>query len=193
LYTVRWQAPAPQGAPPRELSGLDATAGGPQGGGAAACLDLDSGQVAALPPADARARSDWHLCFRRAGVSVNGGLSGPRGVTACDVHGGESAGETLASVRARTAASEEERFRAVDASAKLACAPRTDGVASALDDAWVDRTASPPAPQPGAWLLRGADGVAHYLVTFAALDGATDRTPGAVSLVFKPVRPRSSP
>ena len=49
------------------------------------------------------------MCLRRTILTVNGGRSGPRGLTACDVNAADAATETIDATKAKTAASELAR------------------------------------------------------------------------------------
>src|SRR6185436_9309533 len=126
--------------PATQLAAVDATAGG---SGApetepSACLNLDTGVQLPLTPAEAAASTDWHLCFRRALVSVNGELGGPGDVRAADLDASETEAETLEEVMARTQASEAARFDGVD-HAKLtdpAVPYRGDHIVTAFSDKW---------------------------------------------------------
>lgn len=178
VYRVRW-AEVP-GGPTKELAAIDATAGGPSATGPSACLDLGSGAVVFHTAAEAATTSDWHLCFRRDAISVNGERGGPRGVRAVDTDGDQRGSETLALVAARTAASEEARFTA----ARLddpTLVFRGDRVVSAFTDAWFTRT-DPRAPLAACWVVVGHDGSHRYGLLFDRFDGATATSPGAITL-----------
>ena len=66
---------------------VDGTAGGVAASDdvGSGCVDLASGDTMAIKPADAKDSNDWQLCFRRSAINVNGGIGGPRGVTAVDL------------------------------------------------------------------------------------------------------------
>lgn len=183
LYQVRYAEVLEGGAGPTvELADVDARAGGSDGSPDAPseCVDLGSGARVMRTPEEAAAGTDWHLCFRRDAVSVNGELGGPRGARAVDLHAGESAGETVEALQARTPASEAARFDAVGHAALTdpALELRGDRVVSAFSGRWADRATG--APAPGTWVVQGADGTTRYLVTFDRFEGASEATPGRV-------------
>ncbi|MEZ4294359.1 MAG: HmuY family protein [Polyangiaceae bacterium] len=190
LYSVRFAQVSKTG--PAEtvtLSAVDATAGGVSGGDSdpSACLVLATANVLALTPAQAAQSKEWDLCFRRAGVSVNGGTGGPAGVLAVDLDRAATAGETLGEVEKRTADSELARFESVTFAALSdeALPWRGDRVVSAFSDAWTVPGSSPLAPAPFTWLVAGADGVTPFFVAFESFSGATDDHPGTVRLRVK--------
>jgi hypothetical protein len=190
-YTLRYAEVDEQGSgPTRELTNLDASVDGdPTNPDAPSlCVDLTSGELFSLTPAEARASSVWHLCFRRDAISVNGGFGGPRGVTALDFDAAASASETVAELRSRTAESELARFDAIGALelSDPSVSFSGDGLVSAFSERWLLRS-QPPAPAPGVWLVLGADGASHYLVMFERFEGASDAGPGSVHLRLKAV------
>lgn len=173
------------------LDGLDGTAGGtgPGDDAPSGCLSLADGSITALSPADAQASTSWDLCFRRDVITVNGERGGPGGVVAVNLDAAAIAGESLAEVQARTAATELARFDAVDA-ARLddpSLVWRGDRVISAFSDAWLEVRDGALAPVAASWLVVGADGVEH-LVAFESLTGATATSVGTVRLRTRPVR-----
>lgn len=178
VYRVRW-ADA-RGGPTRELATLDATAGGASGAGPSACLDLGTGVVAMHTTLEASTATDWHLCFRRDAITVNGERGGPRGVGAVDADFALREGETLATVSARTADSERPRFdrQALDDPTLVF---RGDRVLSAFSDAWFARTV-PRAPLSACWVVVGHDGATRYGLLFDHFLGASDASPGTVTL-----------
>ncbi|MDC3953695.1 HmuY family protein [Polyangium jinanense] len=192
IYRVRWAEVTSAGVGPTQtLADIDGTAGGSQApeDAPSECLDLGTGARTKHTPAEALTTKDWHLCFRRASVSVNGELGGPRGVTAVDLHAAETKDETLDIVKTRTDDSELPRFDAVGhaelSDPKLVW--RGDRIFSALSDYWIDRAAATPAPTDATWLVQSAaDGVSRYLLVFDRFDGATADGPGKVVLRVKP-------
>lgn len=192
IYRIRWAEVTSAGVGPTQtLADLDGTAGGSQApeDAPSECLDLGTGARTKHTPADALTTKDWHLCFRRASVSVNGELGGPRGVTAVDLHAAETKGETLDIVKMRTDASELARFDAIGyeelSDSKLVW--RGDRIFSAFTEYWIDRAAETPAPTDASWLVQSAaDGVLRYLLVFDRFDGATADGPGKVVLRVKP-------
>jgi hypothetical protein len=191
LYRVRYQQLSPNPSPVREVVDLDGTAGGPNGGESAPgeCLDLGTGRRVFLAPEAARASSEWHLCFRRQNVSVNGEAGGPRGVTAYDLSRNETAQELLEDVEKRTPESELPRFEAVTAESFLGRPFRGDRVISGFGDAWVTRSSAdaPGGPAYATWIVVPASGRPKYLLGFSAFEGATAKSPGRVVMHRKSV------
>lgn len=191
IYRLRWAEVTSSGAgPTQELVDIDGTAGGSQPADdvPSECLDLGSGARVFHTPASALATKDWHLCFRRATISVNGEPGGPRGVTAVDLHAGETKNETLAILRERTADTELARFDAVGHSELMAAnlVWRGDRVISAFSEYWVESGTNPKAPADFSWLTMAADGVTRYLLVFDRFEGATEESPGKVVLRIRP-------
>jgi hypothetical protein len=188
LYSLRWAELGPSGpGPVQEVTLLDGTAGGPSGSPTTPneCLDLGTGARTMKTPEESQRSSDWHLCFRRDAISVNGERSGPRGVGAVDLDADATKSETLAEVEKRTAESERARFDAVTAASFEGKTFRGDRIVSAFGDAWLDRSVSPPKPAYAAWLVQTADGKRKVLVGFARFEGATATSPGTVVLRAK--------
>ena len=191
LYRARWSEVTAAGAGPvRDLADLDGTAGGPQGGADAKseCIDLGSGARMMLTPAEARASTAWHICFRRQDISVNGEVGGPRGVGAVDLDAAKTATDTLADVVAKTAESEQARYDAVNSAALAGLPYRGDRVVSAFGTLWLEKGASPVAPAKSAWVVYGADGKSKYLVGFARFKGASATNPGTIVMRAKSVK-----
>lgn len=176
VYRVRY---AELGGPTRELTNVDATAGGSGGTGPSACVDLGTGTVVRHTQPEAAAANDWHLCFRRDTIAVNGEQGGPRGVVAVDADASETPKETLPVVSARTAATETGRFDA-ETLADPALVFRGDRVRSAFSDVWF--VGEPRAPASACWVVLGADGVSRFALLFEGFSGATAASPGVVSL-----------
>lgn len=187
LYRVRWAEVRADGlGPTQEATGLDGTAGGAKAPATepSECLDLDGARTM-LTPAAAAASTAWHLCFRRAAISVNGGIGGPRGVSAVDLGAVE---ESPDAVRDKTPESERAAFDAVS-TATFANRPfREDRVVSAFGTKWIDPGKTPKAPADAAWLVVGPDGNARYLVGVPAFEGASEKAPGVAVLRIKRVR-----
>lgn len=187
IYSLRY-APVTSAGPGQTvtLQDVDATAGGSAGTDAdpSACLTLSSGEVKLMLPAEAAASPDWDLCFRRAAISVNGGLGGPGGVEAVDLDREKTASEKLADVMALTADSELPRFEAAGYKelTDAALPWSVDRILSAFTNLWLVPGSSPIEPQPYAWLVAGADGTTAFLVAFEGFTGATDTGPGTVHL-----------
>ncbi|HEY4240365.1 MAG TPA: hypothetical protein VGM88_11140 [Kofleriaceae bacterium] len=185
MYQVRF-ADLTGGGATRTLA-IDGTAGGLAGSDDApsGCLELATGSVVQLAPAEAMTSTDWDLCFRRDAISVNGEAGGPGGVGAFDLDAADPA--DLAAVMAETADGEQPAFDAATSASFASATFRGDHVVSAFESGgWVDLTASPPVPVAGAWLVVGASGQ-KFLVSFGSFDNATTSSPGTVVLHFKPV------
>lgn len=183
LYHVRYAEVTPDAVlSTHDVDHIDATAGGTAEDPSqpSACLDLDSERTTALTPAEAAASNDWQLCFRREGVLVNGGLSGPRGMQAVDLQGAQTADETEAEIEQRTATSEEDAFDRVDAAVlgDPALAYAADGVVTAFGRRWLQAGSDPLELSDSAWLVIGVNGGTKYLLEFNQLTG----DPGAESV-----------
>lgn len=193
LYQLRYAEVLPDGSGPTvDIQDLDATAGGIDAleTEPSACLDLAGNRQLMLTPEEARASTDWNVCFRRTLVSVNGELGGPGTTRAADLQAAASASEELAEVEARTAASEQARFDAADhATLSDPAVPyRGDHIATAFTGRWLDPGATPPAPaKDAAWLVQGADGVSRFVIVIERFDGATGASPGRVRMRVKQV------
>ncbi|MDF2694955.1 MAG: hypothetical protein K0S65_3338 [Labilithrix sp.] len=188
LYSLRYTELGASGpGPVQELTHLDGTAGGPSGAPTtpSECVDLGTGARSMKTPDEARNASDWHLCFRRDAISVNGERGGPRGVGAVDLDVDATKGETLAQVETRTPESERARFDAVNAASFEGKTFRGDRIVSVFGDAWLDRSSSPPNPAYAAWLVQAADGKRKMLVGFARFESATTTSPGTIVLRAK--------
>jgi hypothetical protein len=196
LYRVRWAevTGGMQGAV-QDVMGLDGTAGGTQGPPDAKteCLDLGTGARMMFSPAEARASSAWHICFRRQDISVNGEVGGPRGVGAVDLDAAKSAMETLTEVVNKTPESELARFNGVTDASMAGQTFRGDRVVSAFGTLWLDRTGPVVAPAKSAWLVIGADGKANYLVGFSRFDNATATSTGTIVMRVKSVKTGAGP
>jgi len=175
--------------PTRELSDIDATAGGskPTPADASACLDLENGQLVPLTLAEAPETDVWHVCLRRDSIAVNGGRSGRRGVEAVDLQALLSPAETVEELQAKTAASELPRFDEVDFTT-LSAEPldwATDGVASAFGGRWLESGSEPPRPAESVWLVVAADGSSNHLLKFESLAGDPGSKAGAATLTLR--------
>ncbi len=189
-YTLRYAPVGPGGSGDTVDVTVDGTGANPTPGDTSTeCLDLGTGEKPRLTPEQALASTAWHLCFRRDSISVNGGLGGPRGVTAVDFDAALTNDETLEQVIALTADTELPRFEALSFD-RFATAPlQGDRVVSAFDPLWLDAATNPPAPVPVTWLVTAANGAAKHLVGFAGFDGATASAPGTIVLRAKPAAP----
>lgn len=191
IYRLRWAEVTATGpGTTQELADIDGTAGGSEAPADAPneCLDLGTGARVMHTSEQARTASDWHLCFRRATISVNGELGGPRGVTAVDLNISETKDETLDIVKKRTAETELARFDAIG-HAEITASNlvwRGDRVFSAFSDYWVDPVTNPPTLIDNSWLVQSADGAARYLLVFDHFDGASATTPGKITLKVRP-------
>jgi hypothetical protein len=177
-----------------EIAGLDGTAGGAEAPASApsGCLDLQSGEVLPLLPSQAAQSRDWHLCFRRDMINVNGGAAGPGEVSAVDLDATAFGVETDEEVLGRTAETELGRFESVSAQTlqapELHYAP--DGLYSVFSGRWYYSDEDAFEPVRGSWLLRGADGQAHYLIVFSSIE-RLDSARYRVELRVRPVYPPS--
>lgn len=189
LYKVRYAELTDTGAGAVQTILLDGTAGGTSAPATAqsSCIDLGSGAEVKLTVAEAAASSAWHLCARRDTISVNGGISGPRGAESADLDQAKLATETLEEVKVRTEASETAAFEAVTKASFASSQFLPDGIVSAFRDLWVDRTSAPPVQGTGAWLVRSARNADQYLVAFPKFDGATTLTPTKITVRIKKV------
>ena len=175
-----------------DVVAIDATAGGSKDDDQqpSACLDLDTEKITTLTPAEAVESAAWHVCFRRESISVNGGLSGPRGMQAVDLQGADTANETEAEIQKRTAASEKKLFDGVDFAAlsdeKLAY--RADGVVTAFGQRWLEPGTEPLELSASVWLVIGADGASKYLLRFSGLTGDPAVEQATLTLEAKSVR-----
>lgn len=176
----------------RELTELDASAEGDakKPDAPSTCVDLASGAVLSLTPAEAQRSLAWQLCFRRDGISVNGGAGGPRGVTAVDLDAARAASELVSELRTLTPDSELARFEAIGPPELVAAAAdfRADGLVTAFTGRWLVKGSTPPSPESGVWLVVGADGVSNYLVVFEGFEHANESGPGTIRMRVKAVQ-----
>jgi hypothetical protein len=190
LYRVRYAEVTESGlGETHDVAGIDGTAGGSQSDDSqpSGCLNLDTEEVSALTPAEAAESDAWQLCFRREGIAVNGGLSGPRGMEAVDLQAALTADETEAELKARTAASEKGRFDEQDFAALSdpGLVYRPDGVVTAFAQRWLVPGSDPLALSDTVWFVVGADGAAKYLMRFSDLTGDPAVEPATLSLEAK--------
>jgi hypothetical protein len=193
LYQIRYAEVFEGSAGPvQTLTKIDGTAGGPSPSETTPsdCLDLASGALIPLTPAEAQASTAWHLCFRRSEIFVNGEVGGPKGVLAVDIDAKKTAGESLAEVKTRSAESELPRFESIDWATLTApdLVYRGDRIVTTFTDLWLEPGASPPAPKDVAWLVVGADGKTNFLLRFDRFEGPTDKSPGKVTMRVKTVQ-----
>lgn len=193
LFTIRYaEVTADSVGPTQTIENLDATAGGLGGppDAPSGCLNLASGEQLMLSPDEALASTQWHLCFRRDVISVNGGLGGPDDVTAVDITAASlEEVEPLDEVMEYTASAKLAPFDATDDAALSdpGLLYRGDRIVSAFDSRWYDASTEPWTPANATWLVAGADGVARFLLAFESFEGATDETPTRVNLRVKRV------
>ena len=195
LYRVRYAEVSEQGSgPTSELLDLDGTAGGvdPPPTAPSGCLDLRTGAVLLLSLAEASASADWHLCFRRDNISVNGELGGPGGVEAVDIDRASLLkDESLEVVKGRTAESELPRFEATDYA--VLTDPKLvyvgDRITSAFAARWFDAATSPPTPTDTSWFVVTAGGVDEHMVLFESFDGAAGGSPGQITARVRLLEP----
>ena len=189
LYKVRYAELTDAGVGPVQSLLLDGTAGGTSAPPTAksGCVDLGTGEQSSLTITEAAASSAWHLCARRDTISVNGGVSGPRGAESADLDESKLATETLDEVKKRTEASETAIFEAVTKASFASSKFLPDGIVSAFRNLWVDRASAPPTRGTGAWLVRSARNDDQYLVAFPSFEGATALTPTKITVRIKKV------
>jgi len=191
LYQLRFASVDASGVSETEvLQEIDGTAGGatePLPSDPSGCVRLSTGEISFLTPAEAKASSDWDLCFRRATISVNGGDEGAGDVEAVDLMADLTASEQLADVMEKTAASALGDFDAPD-NATLTASDviwLTDGVISAFSNRWLVAGSDPLQAGEFAWLVAGSDGVEPFFVAFEGFDGATTDSVGTVRMRVK--------
>lgn len=178
LYRMRY-AEVAEGATAHEIEDLDGSAGDlAEGTARGECLDLGTGARTVLSPAEALASAGWHLCVRRDSVQVNGGISGPRGVTAVDLDASTQT-ESLDAVKGLTAEGEAARFEAAGAASFEGKAFRGDRIVSAFSDKWM----GPPAT----WLVQDAGGAKKYFLQFTHIRRSETGTPELVTARVKPL------
>lgn len=182
VYRIRYADAA--GGAPIDLTKIDGTAGGAAAPATAKseCLDLVTGNRVMLTPAEARVSKDWHVCFRRDAISVNGELGGPRGVSAVDLDAAAPV-PSFDELAKKTPESERAAFDAVTA-AKLADPAlvwRGDRIVSAFSDVWF-AAGTPRTAKAACWVVVAADGVSRFGVMFEGFVGATESSPGVVSM-----------
>lgn len=190
LFQVRYAELGGSGGGMTNVENLDATAGGvaAKPDAPSECLNLVTGARPMHTESEARASDDWHLCFRREAITVNGGVGGPGDVTAARLGSPpDPDDDDLGPVKAKTADSERAAFDAVTAASFDGCAFRGDRVVSAFDEGWLTDGADPVAPTASTWLVRSAAGDRTYFVAAERFVGATSRSPGTVALRVKPV------
>lgn len=193
LYRVRYAEVLADGLGDlHEVSGIDAIAGGSKDDDSvpSSCLELDTEEISSLTPAEAAESDAWQLCFRREGIAVNGGLSGPRGMEAVDLQADLTADETEAQIKMRTAASEQAVFDDADFAALSdpALVYRADGVVTAFSQRWLEPGSEPLALSDSVWLVIGADGASQYLMRLSDLSGDPATGPATLRLEAKSVR-----
>jgi hypothetical protein len=191
LYKIRYAELTADGmGPVIELAGLDGTAGGTAAPPTAPseCVDFGTGARTMLTPSEALQSSVWHICFRRASISVNGESGGPRGIGAVDLGAADSASETLDALKTRTATSEKAAFDATTRASFAARTFRGDHIVSGFGDRWVDRARAEIAPVFASWLVLDANGSTKYLVAFPAFERPSERSPGLVVMRVKPLK-----
>ena len=189
LYALRYAAIDPGHAgTTRDETDLDGSAGGVAAPSTAPseCIDLGSGVRTMLTPDAARTSNAWHLCFRRASIMVNGEAGGPRGIGAVDPAAGQTATETFAAIKEKTAETERPSFDAVSVTAFEQKTFRGDRTISAFSDLWTDGAKGASAPLLAAWLVRDALGRQQFLLGFTAFENATPKSPGTVVMRIKP-------
>lgn len=192
LYQLRVATVTASAVGETEVIDVDGTAGGmtePSESDPSGCVRLSTRAVSLLTPAEAKASTDWDLCFRRATISVNGGDNAAGDVEAVDLMADETAGEQLAVVMEKTAESELSSFESPD-EATLTASDVVwvqDGVISAFSNRWLKPGASPLEPGAFSWLVAASDGIEPFFVAFEGFDGATADGVGTVRMRVKPI------
>ncbi len=192
LYQLRVATVTDGGVGETEVIDVDGTAGGvtePGDSDPSGCIRLSTRAVSLLTPAEAKASSDWDLCFRRATISVNGGDDAAGDVEAVDLMADETAGEQLSDVMEKTAASELTSFESPD-EATLTASDVVwvqDGVISAFSNRWLTPGKTPLEPGEFSWLVAASDGIEPFFVAFEGFDGATADSVGTVRMRVKPI------
>lgn len=186
LYRVRYaEVAAGETGAVIDLAEIDATAGGDATNPDApsTCLELAGEALLELTPAEAATSDQWDLCFRRDVITVNGGASGPRGVTAVDLDASQTDAEDVDEVMGRTASNQLARFEAVDYEALTAAGLEYSGdrVTSAFGSQWYAE-GEPRTPAEHAWYVVGADGESRAFVAFDRFDAPSADSPGAIVL-----------
>ncbi len=161
-----------------EVENLDGTAGYPKitSETKSGCLNLTSGEVSLLTPAEALSNPDWDLCFRRDSISVNGEEGGPGEVAAVDLSGTEGDSISLEEIQARTAATEREAFDAVGYTelTNPDLQYRGDHVFSQFGARWYEGKGADAKPAEATWLVISADGEQHHSLLFRSIEGNAD-------------------
>jgi hypothetical protein len=197
-YTIRYAEVTPtQVGETIELSGINASAGGVSApaGAPSGCVNLVNGEVLELTKDEWSTRPDWHLCFQRTDVFLNGGISGPSNVTAVDLEvdsdSGDDSGLTDAE-QGRSADSERARFDAIaydELDASYLAWDKSYDVLPRIGTRWLTGSVEHPDPVPGTWFVRGADGERYYAVYFTAVLPGTDSAAPRVQMQVKPLAP----
>jgi HmuY protein len=183
-YTIRYAELTPgQEAPVREITRIDGASMSAMVTDAtpSECLDLGTGERTMQTPAQARTASNWHLCFRRAAITVNGEQGGPRGVVAANLDVAKTPNETVDEVRRRTSENTKSAFDSVQLAAFANATFRGDRIVTAFSDLWFDKQGGTFTPRNAAWYVVGATS-ARYFVVFTRFEGATAAGPGRVAL-----------
>ena len=191
LYKLRYaELTAAGAAETKEIANIDGTAGGASAPAStpSACLDLATGKVTPLSPEAARASRDWHLCFRRQTIGINGEQGGPRGVGAVDLSASAVATEQVAEVRKRTAAGELSAFDAVARDSFAGKTFRGDRIVSGFGEGWTEANALSIAPNSGTWVVVDAAGTKKYFLAFERFERASTRSPGTLFAHIKPLK-----
>lgn len=188
LYKLRYAQLSPTPGPTQTIT-LDGVAGGssappnePSG-----CIDLETGVQVLHTPVEASTVNDWHICARRDVVSVNGGVSGPRGATSADLDAAKSTSETLGELKGLTEQSTQAAFEAVTAESFRNVQFLVDGPVSAFRDLWIDKTSAPPIAGYGAWVVKSAKSEQLYLIAFPEFVDSTATSPTQVQLFVKKI------
>ena len=139
----------------------------------------DGGRL--LTSSGAAASTDWHLSFRRFGVRLNGGVSGPGSVTGANLRNNAAlAGEAVAAL---SEAHGDSAFRAVTVDDVAGAAFVEDDVAADPGASWFqfDPRAGTVVANPGAaWKVRESSGRGHAVFRVSRLTMQGERPVGLV-------------
>ncbi|MEM9696207.1 MAG: HmuY family protein, partial [Myxococcota bacterium] len=193
IYSLRWAEVTAEGpGATQSTERLNATAGGLAGtpDDPSGCIDLGTGEETQLTFAQSQESMDWHICFRRDSISINGGLGGPRGVGAVDITRiNQPERASVDEVKELSATSEAPAFESLtyaDLTAR-GLEYRGDRIVSAFDSVWADLSGDTPAPANRAWVVGNGAGNQKHLVYFESFDSPTEASPNQIALRTKPV------
>jgi hypothetical protein len=158
---------------------IDATAGGFQAAAMnpAVYVKLSDGTKVAVTDPASMSSTDWDLAFKRYVVRSNSGDGGPGNAGAAFLNNKDFAATTLADAQA--AMLEQELWFDENCEYEL---DATNGLVTSFSS-WFMYEGMVLSPQPGTWVVRGADGASLYklefLTYYADPDGGEEPTVGA--------------